>query len=151
MTAGRKSAVQFLKFSVTGVLNTAVDYLVFWLFLNGLGVDKSISQIIATALAMPCGFIINRLWTFGKHDRVKVSEIVKYVAVNLCALGVNLLLLNFFYHIVHLYVPVNALLSHLGAGFRLEGDTAILLCKIAATPFELLVNFIGNKLFVFHR
>lgn len=145
----KKNLSQILKFASVGVLNTALDYALFALFFSLLGLDKNISQVFATAIAMTNSYIINRYFTFEKKGAVKIDEMLKFIIVNLVSMGVTIALLNIFYDVLHIETWANAILFAFGSEFVLSGDKAVLFCKLAAVPFSLAVNFLGNRLWVF--
>lgn len=72
---------QFLKFCLVGVLNTAVDFGVYyaltrglWTFHHSISVYKALSYLVATL----CSFVVNRHWTFAKTSHVRVSELWRF-------------------------------------------------------------------------
>lgn len=145
----KKDLIQVIKFGAIGIMNTAIDYLLFALFFSICNIDKSISQVFATAIAMTNSYILNRYFTFQKKGTVKVSEMWKFIIVNLISMSVTIMLLYLFYDIWHIEAIANFLLAKLSIPIALTGDTAVLFCKLAATPFSLTVNFLGNRLWVF--
>lgn len=145
----KKNIVQLIKFGAIGLMNTAIDYLLFALFFSVCGLDKSLAQVFATAIAMTNSYILNRYFTFGQKGAVKINEMWKFIIVNLVSMGVTILLLNVFYDVLHLEKLANSILSALSISFVLKENTAVLFCKLIATPFSLAVNFLGNRLWVF--
>lgn len=148
-TNTKKNLIQVIKFGAIGIMNTAIDYLLFALFLSLCGFDKSISQVLATAIAMTNSYILNRYFTFGKKGAVKVNEMWKFIIVNLVSMGVTIMLLYLFYDILHVERLANHILGALSVPFEIEGNIAVLFSKLLATPFSLAVNFLGNRLWVF--
>lgn len=148
MSNAKKSITEVIKFSLVGVLNTFVDWFLFWVLLSCVGLDKNIAQILATAAAMTSSYFINRYWTFHKTGRVKVLEMAKFIVVNLVSLLVSLLCLNIFYDVLKVYNWANYFIA-IFLDFKLSGDSAIMFCKVCAAPLSFAVNFIGNKLWVF--
>lgn len=145
----KKNFVQVIKFCCFGVLNTAIDYGLFALFFSLFNINKNISQVLATAIAMTNSYILNRYFTFGQKGNVKIDEMWKFIIVNLVSMGVTILLLNVFYDLLHAESLANALLAKLSIPFVIDGDLAVMFCKLLATPFSLAVNFLGNRLWVF--
>ena len=143
--------VQVVKFALIGVLNTALDYFLFFVFFSLLHINKNAAQVLATALAMTNSYLFNRYWTFEKKGRVQAGEMWKFIAVNLVSMGVTILCLNLFYDVMHIEQLANMLLSHTHLSFRLTGDAAVMFCKLSAVPFSLAVNFLGNRLWVFRK
>jgi len=134
---------------LVGACNTVVDYGLFMLFFSLFNWDKNIAQIVSTMLAMANSYVINRYWTFHKTGHVKAREIGRFVIVNLLSLATTLLCLNLFHDVLYLHEGVNHLLKMLSVSFRLQGDFSVLFCKVLASPFSMLVNFLGNRFWVF--
>jgi len=128
-TSPRTTALfdQVKRFSLVGVLNTLVDFLVYALLVQ-VGLHYLASQAIAYACGLGCSFFLNRSWTFGYRVREDRLLVPRFLVVNLCAWGV-----------------LEAAL------FVLVGQAGLrpLLGKVLATPFSLTVNFLGNKFWVF--
>lgn len=146
----KKDIIQIIKFGAIGIMNTAIDYLLFALFFSLCSLDKSISQVFATAIAMTNSYLLNRYFTFGKKGAVKVDEMWKFIVVNLVSMSVTIGLLHLFYDLLHIETIANSVLSALSIPFKIEGENlSVLFCKLVATPFSLAVNFLGNRMWVF--
>ena len=145
----KKDLIQIIKFGAIGIMNTAIDYLLFALFFSICSLDKSISQVFATAIAMTNSYILNRYFTFEKKGSVKMDEMWKFIVVNLISMSVTIGLLYLFYDVCHIERIANSILSWISIPFNISGDLAVLFCKLVATPFSLAVNFLGNRLWVF--
>ena len=145
----KESIKQALKFGTVGVLNTLVDYIVFYIMLDAIHLDKTVSQIIATAVAMCGSYIINKHWTFGEHAKSKKRQIVKFVITNLIAMSCTIMFMSFFHDVLHIHNWANGILKSVGVGFRLEGNLGVMFCKIVASVVSMAVNFVGNKFWVF--
>lgn len=141
------TAVQFLKFAVVGALNTLVDFLVFQLLNLTLGWVYA-AQVISYACGVVNSYLWNSSWTFKAQRTRSFREIALFLVVNFASLGVSLgvmwLCKNPF-GITDAWVAgwIPAWLS----GF-VKGDTV---SKLIATGFSIVVNYIGNKLFVFKK
>lgn len=120
--------IKFIKFNAVGLVNTAVDFLVFTL-LVALGMNYVPAQVISYACGTLNSYIFNSRWTF-KDKRDSARRVLAFVAVNLVALGVSL--------------GIQAVLND-HFGFQ------EIVSKIIALPFSIGVNFIGNRLFVFKK
>lgn len=119
--------VQARRFSLVGVLNTLVDFLVYGVLVH-LGLHYLWSQAAAYACGLACGFLLHRAWTFGDRRWPVGLVLPKFLAVNLCAWAVLELCL-----------------------FVLVGQAGLpaVAGKVLATPFSLTVNFLGNRHWVF--
>jgi len=124
-----KNFFQFIKFSLVGVLNTAVDFGIFT-FLNYLFGEQyyRISQIISYSCAVFNSYYLNKSWTFQAGHRFNLIEMIKFLTINLISLGVSLFFLTLFHE-----------------KYQIE----VLWSKVGATFFSVLINFIGNKFWVF--
>lgn len=147
----KNDVLQASKFALVGVINTLLDYVLFFVFFSLCRLDKNIAQILATAIAMTNSYLVNRYWTFQKTGAVKGQEIIRFIAVNVLSLLTTLLFLNLFYDWLLLHKLANQLLALVGIPFVLEGDWAVMFCKLLAMPFSLGVNFLGNRLWVFKK
>lgn len=143
--SSNKSIKQMFKFGATGVLNTFVDYGVFYILISCVNLHKSIAQVISTALAMSGSFFINKYWTFQKGGHGKFSEIVKFITVNIIAMLSVILFTHIFYDIWHIERLFHALLPVT----NINDDVDIMICKILSSGLSLIINFFGNKLWVF--
>ena len=118
---------KFLKFGMTGLLNTAVDLAFYAFFCDVLNIDPKFAKVASVAAAAANSYIINKNWTFKKHGGKK-SELPKFLAVNCAYLALNFLG-------VHIFVD------------RLGYNKYLALIPIMAITVP--ANYFGNKLFVF--
>ena len=142
---GKKSFVQLLKFVLIGVSNTLIDLLV-TLVLNAVFGIYYLAKIIGYACGIANSYFWNSRWTFREERRRDTREIVSFLVVNLITLGLSLLLQWVIRDQLHLDAWwMNAVgenvLTRIVNGERF--------CLLLASGIALIVNFIGNKLFVF--
>ena len=71
--------LQVYRFLVVGVINTVLNYTVFYLLFI-VGVDYRISGVSGFLSGGVLGFFLNRRWTFGSSSR-ETSTVIKYVLV----------------------------------------------------------------------
>lgn len=143
------SIKQAIRFSAVGLLNTAVDYIVFYIVLVFLNVDKSIAQICATACAMCVSYIVNKNWTFHKKGKAPKRQIVKFIITNLVSMGCTIIFMNVFHDVLHIHLWLNNVLKTMKVSYVLDGDMGVMFCKIVASLLSFVINFIGNKFWVF--
>ncbi|MBQ3181185.1 MAG: GtrA family protein [Clostridia bacterium] len=146
----KESIKQAAKFSLVGVFNTAVDYGVFYVMLAFFNVDKSISQIFATAVAMCGSYIINKYWTFSQKGKSN-TQIVKFILTNIVSMSCTIVFMNIFHDFLHIHEWANSLINIVGISYRLDGDVSVIFCKIVASFLSLVINFLGNKFWVFAK
>ena len=147
----RKSVMQLVKFSVIGTLNTLLDYILFWIFLNYFHIDKNLSQIMSYTIAMSSSFFMNKRWTFSQKGKLKSQYIIKFAVINLCALILSITLINFFYYTLEIHNYANSMFTALGINLVLGGKKAILFAKLVSSPFTFAFNFLCDKRFVFKK
>lgn len=122
---------QFIQFNIVGISNTLVDFGVYFLLTSLLNVNYIIAQVISYTAGIANSYIWNTLWTFKKEKRRTPKEIFLFLLVNIVSLGVSLGVLQ---------------LTKVTFGIQSE-----LICKCCASFCSAMVNFAGNKLFVFNK
>ncbi len=136
---------QFLKFAVVGVLNTVVDFLVFQLLNLTIG-WMYVAQVIGYSAGVLNSYFWNSRWTFRKEHKRSAREAASFLVVNLVSLGVSLGVLWACKNLLGITDAWVAGWVPAWLGGFVKGDTV---AKLIATPCAIVVNFIGNKLFVF--
>ena len=117
---------RFIKFGITGVMNTFVDFAVFWV-LSYLGANQYFAQTISYSCGMLNSYIVNRSWTFRSENKFFSKQMLRFAVVNL-----SLLLLS---------LGVLLVCGRLGY--------AKLIAKLCATAVTMVVGFVVNRLWVF--
>ena len=144
---------KFLKFGVVGVLNTLVDFAVFyvmdrWIIGEGpafvlLGTRVAaglyISNAVAYAAANIHSFIWNKFWTFQKRDRVTRGEAARYLATSAGYLLISSLGLAVF---------TRGLSTSLLAGI-VPDRWVNPLAKLPTACVTIFYNYLMNKFWVF--
>jgi putative flippase GtrA len=76
-----------LRFAVVGGANTALDFIVLFLFVN-LGVDKIAANYISTSVALVFSFFANKSFTFKDKTGNAKKQFAIFLAVTLAGLWV---------------------------------------------------------------
>lgn len=128
--AARQQAnwVQLLKFGLVGVSGYVVNLCVFALLVGGLGVHHVAAAVGAFCVAVGNNFVWNRHWTFDPVARRARVQMVRFFAVSIASLCLNLAVLQ---------VLVSA------------GAVADLPAQAIAVAVAMPFNFIGNRLWTF--
>lgn len=121
---------QLIKYGAVGVLNTAVDFLVYQL-LTFIGMNYAVAQCISYSCGILNSYLFNSRWTFKEDAKREKNEFVSFVVVNIISLGLSVLLLKVCYDVL-----------------GIESD---LVSKAIVTPIVMVINFIGTKLLVFKK
>jgi putative flippase GtrA len=119
---------QLVRFSLVGGSGYAVNLVVYTTLVVVLDVQYVIAAMIAFCVAVTNNFLFNRRWTFKATDGRVTLQAPRFLIVSLCALGLNLIALEFLVGVLDVH--------------KVVAQAAAIL---AATP----VNFVGNKLWSF--
>ena len=122
----KEELIKFIKFNAVGILNTAIDFVIFTVLVK-LGLDAYVSQVISYSAGVLNSYIWNSRWTF-KEKGVTARRVVLFIVVNLVSLGIS--------------TGVIALCTQ-------QFGLSEILSKVISLPFSIGVNFLGNRLFVF--
>jgi putative flippase GtrA len=125
----RKAAnwVQLVKFGLVGGSGYLINLAVFAVLRQNLGLQHSLAAVGAFCVAVSSNYTWNRYWTFGPGSGPARFQAVRFFAVSLASLMINLVALELL----------------VAAG--LPDLKAQALAVALAMPF----NFLGNKLWTF--
>ena len=124
----KKSFFQLIKFGMVGVMNTLVDFIVYQVLVY-FGLHYAVAQCISYSCGLLNSYFFNSRWTFKETKKYTKQEFARFILVNLVSLGISVLLLRLCYEVL--------------------GITSDLVAKLIVTALVMVINFIGNKLFVF--
>jgi putative flippase GtrA len=129
-TAARRPASwwQLCKFGLVGASGYLINLAVFSLLADTFGVHHIGAAVGAFCVALANNFLWNRHWTFEPGDGHPGFQAVRFLAVSLGALAINLVALEL-----------------LVSGASLGDLPAQAIAVAIAMPF----NFLGNKLWTF--
>jgi putative flippase GtrA len=119
---------QLLKFGVVGGSGYLINLAVFALLSSSFDFHYAPAAIVSFCVAVSNNFLWNRYWTFGAADGHPGFQAMRFIAVSIASLLINL-------------AALEALI--VGASMPELGAQAIAVA--VAMPF----NFIGNKLWTF--
>lgn len=118
---------ELLRFLIGGGSAVLVDFAAYRLLMYA-GVGRELSKAISYVLGAAVGFIINKCWTFESKG-FSPWEIIRYILLYAFSAGVNTL--------------VNKLVL-----IAIPAEMFAFLC---ATSVSTVLNFIGQKCFVFRK
>lgn len=128
MRCSKKTPFAFLKFCLVGLVNTGVDFSVFTLLTYG-SVPIFAAQTLSYSAGVLNSFFMNRIWTFKQTHHTK-GQFIRFLILNLVTLAMTYeLLIEFHEH----------------------WNWPLLLSKLGATGLSLIINFAGNRLWVFSK
>ena len=126
----RQEFIKLIKFGVTGVINTLIDFAVFTLLTSVFTINMYAAQTIGYVCGMANSYLVNRSWTFNSKNRMFGRELVKFIVVNLITLGLS-------YGALYLFADL--------WGFHQT------ISKIFVTCITMAVNFVLSRLWVFQK
>lgn len=122
--------VKFIKFNIVGVMNTALDLGIFAL-LTWMGLGEGLAKTVSYSCGVLNSYFWNSRWTFKQEHKKSTREFLLFILVNLVSYAVARIVLQGSLTWLHIE----------SANIR----------NLVATPASVIVNFIGNKLFVFKK
>jgi dolichol-phosphate mannosyltransferase len=122
------SWLQLVRFGLVGGSGYLINLAVFAVLTGNLGVHHIVAAIGAFGVAVTNNFLLNRHWTFTAGDGHAGFQAMRFFAVSIASLAINLMALE-------------VLLSGTALGELPAQAIAVAL----AMPF----NFLGNKLWAF--
>lgn len=145
--------IQFIKFGLVGVSNTAVDWIVYYIVAGYIITTVSAKptvKAISFLIAVLNSYLWNTIWTFKKEykESVKASDSAKrtiffrFFIVSLIGWGVN--------YLVFRYMLNNFNFSDL-AVFGKSISTQDLYPLIGASAAAIIWNFFANKLWTYKK
>ena len=123
-----ETGTQLVKFSLVGVLNTAIQYVVFLVLYRYAGVHYLAASFIGYCAGLLNSYLLNRSWTFHARGGKGSLEFVKFTLVNIVSVSVNV-----------------GSLAYLVSNVHLSPEFGQALAIVLSTA----VNFTGNKLWTF--
>lgn len=124
----RDSMRNFLKFCIVGGINTAITFIVFYTFSELFGVNYLLSSSFGYAAGVINSYTLNKKWTFRDRDKNIIPQFVKFTALNLISLGINIFIM---------YMCVDNL------------SLPKMFSQLIATGFTTIFNYAGSRLFIF--
>lgn len=121
--------IRFIKFGMVGVLNTLVNWIIFFI-LNLFGMYYILANIIAYTLGTINSYLWNTLWVFKYREKASADTTIKFIILNLVGLGLNTGIL---YVLVDLY-NLNKFIG-----------------LVITTIIVMIINYVVNKLWVFSK
>jgi putative flippase GtrA len=148
----RTDLVRFLKFSVVGVIGTAIDFGIFNLLHNVLGWNRILSNTLSVTAAIVNNYLWNLYWVYPEtRGRKDTKKLLQFIIVSITAWALNTGIL---WSSERWLFGINGLFSGiLGALARmLDTEHSVLssnAAKVLATGIVLFWNFFVNRLWTF--
>ena len=126
-----------LRFGIIGVINTALDFGLLFVFSSLFGIPRGFANMLSTSISFIFSFFANKRYTFKSSSKENVvREMVLFTVVTLFGLWVIQGL------IIHFLTPV---IINLGT----TEELALLASKLIATVASLIWNYLLYSRVVF--
>lgn len=124
-----KDFFNFIKFAIVGVMNTLLNWIIFF-FLNNIGVYYIVSNIIAYTISTIHSYFWNSIWVFKYSEGSKAKASLKFILLNIGGLVLNTSIL---------FILVDI--------FKMDKFIGLVL----TTAIVMIINYIFNKIWVFKK
>ena len=148
----RQEIVRFLKFCVVGVIGTALDFGLFNLLHNVLGIHQVLANTVSITAAIVNNYTWSRFWVYPEtKDRQGGKKFLQFVIVSLIAWALNTAILWSADHWIFgeqglLAGIVGPIAAAMGTEHSVLSSNA---AKVIATGIVLFWNFFANRLWTF--
>lgn len=130
---------EMILYLVFGVLTTALNYVVFYIFVGPLGIHYEISNCIAWVAGVIFAYLTNRSIVFNseaKGAKKKLVEAAEFVAARLFSLIAEMILLWLFIDVVTLHP---------------DKKWNELIAKFIGAVVVVILNYIASKFVIFKK
>ncbi len=132
---------QILKFGVVGIICFFIDFAIYTISCNVLGVPYLIAGFLGFTISVIVNYILSMKYVFVRRDDMsRTKEFVIFVVLSVIGLGINEVVLYICVDMIYMkwawlngWLPVS--LANVGA-------------KIVATGIVMIWNFISRKIFL---
>ena len=148
----RQEIARFLKFCVVGVIGTALDFGVFNVLHNVLGIPQVLANTVSITAAIVNNYTWSRFWVYPEtKDRQGGKKFLQFVIVSLIAWALNTAILWstdrwIFGELGLLAGIVGPIAAAIGTDHSVLSSNA---AKVIATGIVLFWNFSANRLWTF--
>ncbi len=84
--------INIIKFSIVGVSNTLLNFVIF-ILLNNIGINYILASIIAYSISIINSYFWNSRLVFKYDNKNKKSILIKFIILNLIGLSINAVLM----------------------------------------------------------
>lgn len=85
---------QFLRFIISGIISTIINFIIFYIALKTFGLNILISSSVGYLAGLVVGYKLNTKWSFKIERHLYWSSTLQYLAVYLISLGAGLITLD---------------------------------------------------------
>ncbi|MDD6237520.1 MAG: GtrA family protein [Clostridiales bacterium] len=139
----KKILAEIVRFGIIGVLATLLDWGIFYVLTNFLGVYYVVSSVIGFCVSVVFNYLLSRVWVFHVTQKQNlVREFVLFMITSIIGLGINTLVL---------WLCVEWLFVQMTFLSVIPDDILELIGKAAATFVVMVWNYLIRKFLVFKK
>jgi len=129
---------QIVKFSITGVVNTIIDFSILNFLIQIFAWSVLPANTVSFSLAVINSYFLNKYWTFRDKQPIHIKQFSIFIGVSLIGLGLSNLLI---------YIGLQIFQNYdFGLAFAWHYNIA----KAASALIVLIWNFLASKFWVFY-
>lgn len=127
----KKIISQMFRFGIIGVISTAIDFALLYLFTNVFRIYYLLSATLSFSLSLIFNYIFNMRFVFKRKEHMKRQiECIVFVLLSLIGLGINAFLMWILVEYIHVFYMA---------------------AKVLATAVVMVWNFVSRKVFLEDR
>ncbi|TAK13678.1 MAG: GtrA family protein [Anaerolineae bacterium] len=136
---------RFLKFAIVGAIGFGVDFAVFNLMRNIVGLEAVPANVVSFTAAVTSNFILNRYWTFpDSRSKPLAQQLGQYALVNVVGLGIRTAI----FAVIH--QPFVVLFDHFALPFLPEHFLGENLALATVVVIVMFWNFFINRYWTYN-
>lgn len=124
----KKEFIRLVKFNIVGVMNTSIDFVVFYILTTFISFSVVPAQIIAYSMGVINSYFMNRFWTFNVKGDHSKKQFLLFILVNLFALSVSTILIYFLAKMI----------------------AQVMIAKVLVTVVVMVINYLGQRYIIFN-
>ena len=138
MKTNKNEIVKIVKFGLTGIMNTIVDWAVSSICFVLIKLSEVLSNGIGYAAGLIFSYTVNRRWTFKTKEKFFSAEMLKFFANGVIMLLINMGLTKLFVDVIF----ANSALS----------DTLVYyISKAIITAIVMVLNYLSSRFLIFRN
>lgn len=124
----KKLINQIFRFGIVGIISFGIDYSIFWLLNDKLGIYYLISNACSFSISVIINYLLNLKYVFHSSEEAnKINEFIIYIILNIIGLGINQIIMKVCVDFFQIYAMA---------------------AKIIATGIVMVYNFISRKILI---
>ena len=132
---------QIFKFAIVGGISFVVDFLIYTLLCNVLGVHYQIAGVSGFVIALIVNYSLSMRFVFAsKDDMSKRKEFIIFAVLSIIGAGLNALILYLCVDIAYVGMPV--------LQENISEKWMNIVAKVVATAIVMVYNFVTRKIFL---